>query len=83
MKKEEIQKIHEIIDEVYPSKSMGDFGLKEQMCVEVFRYAEKTQEAMLEKAVKFLEEALQEKFDADESSVRMFLVDFKRAMKEE
>ena len=83
MKKEEIQKIHEIIDEVYPSKSMGDFGLKEQMCVEVFRYAKQTQECMLEKAVKFLEEALQEKFDADDSSVRMFLVDFKRAMKEE
>ena len=45
--------------------------------------AKQTQEYMLEKAVKFLEEALQEKFDADESSVRMFLVDFKRAMKEE
>ena len=45
--------------------------------------AKQTQEYMLEKAVKFLEEALQEKFDADESSVRMFLVDFKRTMKEE
>ena len=39
MKKEDIKKIHEIIDEVYPSTSMGDFGLKEQMCIEVFKYA--------------------------------------------
>ena len=30
-----IQKIHELIKKVYPSTSLGDFGLKEQLCTEV------------------------------------------------
>ena len=35
---------------------------------------------MISASCRWLEEALQEKFDADNSSIRMFLADFKRAM---
>ena len=77
--------IEEIAQDTFERYNEGVYPRpeKERVHNAAIYVAKQTQEYMLEKAVKFLEEALQEKFDADESSVRMFLVDFKRTMKEE
>lgn len=41
-----IEKVRELIDEIYPSTSMGDYGLKEMLLLEAMKWKE---QEMLEK----------------------------------
>ena len=77
--KEELETIHEIIKEVYPSTSMGDFGLKEQLCLEV---AEHVKQQILTKASKWVYTYLYTNVGLRVDFVEKEVEKFKKAMEE-
>lgn len=47
----DVEKIRELIEEIYPAKSLGDYGLKEMLALKVMEWKE---EDMIKKVVDFL-----------------------------
>lgn len=75
--KEDIKKVHEMIKEIAPSKSMGDFGLKEKLCIELLKWKE---EQLIEKACKWF--LYINEHNEDIACVEDFIENFKKAMEE-
>lgn len=44
------EKAHQLIKEMYPSKSMGDYGLKEQLCIELLKWKDEQIKSNLREA---------------------------------
>lgn len=81
---DETTKIHELIKEFSPSTSLGDFGMKELMCMKLLEWHKKN---LTEKVAKWLEENCNVKNyldwdDWDECSIDAYslIYDFKEAI---
>lgn len=73
--------INKKANEISAKYSVGTIPTEAE-CIS-YQSTQEGMEWMVEKACLWLSEALLEKFDTDVSNVNMFLIDFKRAMKEE
>ncbi|MBP5722058.1 MAG: hypothetical protein J6X18_00540 [Bacteroidales bacterium] len=59
MNKEDAEKARELIEEIYPSKSLGDYGLKKTLMLKAMEWK---QEQMIEKATTFIKEKVSDYF---------------------
>lgn len=75
----DVTKMHQLIDTIYPSTSMGDYGLKEMLVMEAMKWKQKQ---MIEKAVKWLKENEARYWSSEYDTPRRLLDDFKEAMEE-
>lgn len=73
MNKQDNEKAREIIEEIYPSKSLGDYGLKEQLLLKAMEWK---QQQMMNTFKTFVNRKFH-KGDAE-----MLIRDFKKAMEE-
>lgn len=75
----DVTKMHQLIDTIYPSTSMGDYGLKEMLVMEAMKWKQKQ---MVEKAVKWLKENESSYWSSEYDTPQRLLDDFKKAMEE-
>jgi len=75
----DVTKMHQLIDTIYPSTSMGDYGLKEMLVMEAMKWKQKQ---MVEKAVKWLKENEARYWSSEYDTPQRLLDDFKKAMEE-
>lgn len=83
----DVEKIRELIEEIYPAKSLGDYGLKEMLALKVMEWKE---EDMIKKVVDFLRRVCETEdskyvlFDTEEGHCGIsyeLIEDFKKEMK--
>lgn len=83
----DVEKARKIIEEIYPSRSMGDYGLKEMLVLKAMEWKE---EDMIKKVVDFLRRICETEdskyvwFDTEEGHCGIsdeLIEDFKKEMK--